>query len=214
MPKGRGRWVFVFFVIALVLTFFAGSFVQRHFSPPSYEQLPQQFLSLLERSSTQEALTFQFDGRREIPWGPGLEEWLEGFPEAARIRRLVATYTVQYSVDGGGDWELRRDPTANLWVIFSPRPEFDLLQFQSQDIQIEADPSFSPEELQLAREFVTEKLRITLTQEEDLRREDRWNEVRERIIAFVRTSLTPNLDEDQRVEVVYSNDPLDRLEDL
>lgn len=213
LPK-KGRWAFVFFVAALVLTFLAGAWVQRNFSSVGSDSQPQQFLEVLSGPTAKDELSFSFQENREITWGPGLEEWFDGYPEASRIQRVVASYTVEYQLDPAGDWELREDVLSSGWTLFAPRPEFERLLFQSQDIQIEAEPALTPEEVDLARSFIAESMRVMLSQEEELRRDERWNALRERLINWVRARVSPPFFEDLQIEVIYSNDPMDRTDDL
>lgn len=213
VPTGRGRWALAFFVAALVLTFFASFFVQRSF----FAAEPKDSVSILDRAlhskAGAEGLRFEFPGVKSIPQGPGLNEWLEGFPEPERIRQVKAAYGAVYAFDPNGEWDLQLDPLKETATLQAPMPEFARLRFSSSDIEIEAAPALSAEETELARRFLEEKLRRVLFQEEEDRAGLRLEDCKKHLLDFAKRMLDRERIDHYRIELILAGDlPPDREE--
>ncbi len=179
----------VFFSAALLVTFFAGFFVQRSF----FATGPKDPASVLDRALHTPAevalLKIEFPGVKSIPQGPGLSEWLEEFPQPERIRRVRANFVAIYAFDPNGEWDLQLDPIKERATLHAPTPEFVGLRFSSSDIEIESNPALSAEDVELARRFLTEKLRQVLSQEEEDRFDSRLEGCRKGLMTFTKTML-------------------------
>lgn len=212
VPTGRGRWVLVFFSIALIVTFFAGFFVQRSFFAAEPKDAAAILDQALHSKLEANALRIEFPGTKTIPHGPGLNEWLEEFPESQRIRRIKANYVAIYAFDPNSDWDLQLDPIKERATLQAPLPDFVGLRFSSTDIEIEADPALSGEETELARRFLEEKLRRVLSQEEEDRMSSRLDDCRKRLMSFAKDMLDRERIGHYQVELSLTGDQADREE--
>lgn len=212
LPPGRGRWVLVFFSAALVITFFAGFFVQRSF----FATEPKDSASILDRAlhtkSEASALRVEFSGTKVIPQGPGLNEWLEEFPRPQRIREIRAKYVAIYAFDPNGEWDLQLDPIKEHATLQAPLPDFAGLRFSSSDIEIDADPALSPEDTELARRFLEEKLRRVLSQEEEDRTGSRLEDCKKHLMSFAKEMLERERIGNYQVDLSLTGDPTGREE--
>lgn len=184
-PK-KAKVALAILVGVLLLATVAGLVWSNHFSPSATDS------SLKFSSSLQKleggGLTIEFTVSRALPAGVGLQNLLDSVPGHERVVGARADGVATYQVDQRGDWDLSsRDGRTILTV---PTPELKSVVMTRDSLKFDMNgAALAPEDAELARELIEEKLPDLMRQDEEARRSERLSAIRERVKKFALEAL-------------------------
>lgn len=132
-------------------------------------------------------ISIEFRTVRELPAGPGLNDWLESVPSKSKITGVHAEAIATYFLDARADWDVaERDGKT---IVTIPAPDLKSVVLDRTTLRIDSSGELPAEDARLAREILEEKLPSFLRQDEEPRRPERIEPIREKAKIFATAAL-------------------------